>query len=286
MRFDEPLGGAEVGDGGPERDRFAVGERVVGQDPLDGDPVGRVPGRGSAQESGAGRAFLVGKDLRVGQPGVVVDGGVDVVVADATAFDVLAAAVSAPAAAVGDPADLLDVDVDQFAGMGAFVALPAVPVCPDELAGERVAVGQPRYAVAAQDPPACRGGYCRAVGESGRPAPPPLSGRYDPTLEGGRCRGRGGVWPAGPVMQTGVALGFPAGDPAVGALPGHAQFLGDVRDGAALDTNTLNQQPAAMHGQPGVTVGHEDLQVLVKSANSTSPGGPFTINYLTGVSPT
>lgn len=55
---------------------------------------------------------------------MVVDQGVHVVEADlgvAVAFDV-AAAVGAPTAAVGDAADLLDVHVDQLAGMVAFVA--------------------------------------------------------------------------------------------------------------------------------------------------------------------
>ncbi|GGU97211.1 hypothetical protein GCM10010182_11740 [Actinomadura cremea] len=35
------------------------------------------------REGGAGGALLVGQHLGVGEPGVVVDGGVDVVVADA-----------------------------------------------------------------------------------------------------------------------------------------------------------------------------------------------------------
>ncbi|MFC3741740.1 hypothetical protein ACFOS3_32240 [Paractinoplanes deccanensis] len=37
---------------------------------------------GSAQESGAGAGLLVGVHFGVGQPGVVVDGGVHVFVAD------------------------------------------------------------------------------------------------------------------------------------------------------------------------------------------------------------
>jgi hypothetical protein len=37
---------------------------------------------GTDEESGGGLAGLVGVDFGVGQPGVVVDGGVDVAVAD------------------------------------------------------------------------------------------------------------------------------------------------------------------------------------------------------------
>jgi hypothetical protein len=69
-------------------------------------------------------------------------------------------------------------------------------------------------------------------------------------------------------------------------LPGDAQLLGYLRDWAAIDTYPMNQQLAAVHGQTGITVGHEDLQVVSEAANSTSPGGPPSINYLAGVSPT
>jgi hypothetical protein len=88
-----------------------------------GDAVAGEPGRGPEQEVGAGRALLVGQNLGVGQPGVVVDGGVDVVVADPSAAGLLAAAVDAPAAAGRDPAELLDVEVDQVPGPVAFVAV-------------------------------------------------------------------------------------------------------------------------------------------------------------------
>jgi hypothetical protein len=74
---------------------------------------------------------------------VVVDGDVDVLVADRTPglsgsvgddrVAVLAAAAHAPAGAADDPADLLDVDVDQLAGPRALVAdswLEAEPAQP------------------------------------------------------------------------------------------------------------------------------------------------------------
>jgi hypothetical protein len=63
-----------------------VGHGVVGHDAF--DPVdaecGEVGG-GAVQEVSAGAGFLVGVDLGVGQPGVVVDRGVDVFLADAAA---------------------------------------------------------------------------------------------------------------------------------------------------------------------------------------------------------
>src|SRR3954447_10639230 len=55
---------------------------VVGQDPLDGDAVSGEPGDGSGAESRGGVGLLVGQHLGVDQPGVVVECGVDVAVAD------------------------------------------------------------------------------------------------------------------------------------------------------------------------------------------------------------
>ena len=77
---------------------------------------------GPGQEASAGHPALVGQDLGVGQPGVIIHGDVDVVVADAPPADLLAAAVEPPAATVGDAAQLLDIDVDQLAGLVALVA--------------------------------------------------------------------------------------------------------------------------------------------------------------------
>ena len=88
-------------------------------------------------EAGGGGALLVGQDLAVGQPGVVVDGGVDVGVAQVgTPVDLAGvqgrgvpgcslrrgSAVDAPAAAVGNVAELLDVDVDHVTWVGVLVA--------------------------------------------------------------------------------------------------------------------------------------------------------------------
>ncbi|CQR59716.1 Hypothetical Protein sle_02540 [Streptomyces leeuwenhoekii] len=59
----------------------------------------------------------------LGESGVVVDGGVDVVEAHATAGAAAGlAAQDLVAATVGDSAELLDVDVDEFPGTVALVA--------------------------------------------------------------------------------------------------------------------------------------------------------------------
>src|SRR2546427_13292542 len=83
-------------------------------------------------------------DLYVGQSGVVVHRGVDVVVAAAPEGSGLgSSAVDAPAASVGDPPELLDVDVHQLSRTFAFLA-------PDDPAGGAVHPVQAVQVVAAQ----------------------------------------------------------------------------------------------------------------------------------------
>ena len=63
----------------------AVAGAVVGQDPFDGDAAGGEPRVRPGPEAGGGGLGLVGQDLGVGQPGVVVYGVVQVAVADPAA---------------------------------------------------------------------------------------------------------------------------------------------------------------------------------------------------------
>ena len=127
-----------------------VAQGVVGHHPFDaGDAVGGEVVDGAGEERGAGRALLVGEDLGVGEPGVVIDDGVHVVVADlgVLAFRLVEphlAAVGPPAAAVGDPADLLDVHVDQLARAAHVRSDGGGLRGADQLTGERVAASHSR----------------------------------------------------------------------------------------------------------------------------------------------
>lgn len=67
---------AELAAGAPVDPR-AVGGTVVAQHPLDRDPVRDEERNRPAQEADGGLAALVGKDLGVGEAGVVVDRDVD-----------------------------------------------------------------------------------------------------------------------------------------------------------------------------------------------------------------
>jgi hypothetical protein len=83
VRLDEPVLSAELGNRLFAGAGVAVGPGVVGDQPLDPrDAVGGEVGGGAEQERRTGGAGLVGQDFGVGEPGVVVDYRVDVVVAD------------------------------------------------------------------------------------------------------------------------------------------------------------------------------------------------------------
>jgi hypothetical protein len=111
----------------------AVAAAVVGQDSLDGDPASPEPALCAVQEPSSGLAGLVAVDLGIGQPGVVINGGVDeavagqgVMVAAALAAGAVGLAVALAGGAAQEPvattsrdvAQLLDIDVDQGARVG------------------------------------------------------------------------------------------------------------------------------------------------------------------------
>ena len=110
-----------MGGGGLPEGAAGVVLPVVGQDALDGDAAGLEMGKRPFEEGGGGHAPLVGQGFCVGVAGVVVHGHMDVV--EAPASHRLGAAVGlgeagseALPAAGGNAADLLDVEVNQFAG--------------------------------------------------------------------------------------------------------------------------------------------------------------------------
>ena len=118
---------AECRDGNREHSHLSVGECVVGADRL--DLVDAAPfdvGGGRGQEPCRDGAFLIGVDLGISEAGAVIDGGVDEVEPDPVLPVVGAcrATMDAPAAAVGDAAQFVHIDMDQFARPVAFLPLP------------------------------------------------------------------------------------------------------------------------------------------------------------------
>jgi len=249
---------AVLGEGGVE-EAAPVGEVVVGQDAFDDDAPGTEPGFGSAPEGGAGGAGLIGEDLGVDEAAVVVDGAVEVGVADAGSAPGPGGGrgpAQDPVAAAGrDLAQLLDVNVDQLAGPGTFVAA-------DRRGGGSVHVREPVEVITDQHPVDRRGRDAEvdreAVGADlvGAATPADLDlGRFgDPQ---GRLAGS-----AGAVMET-VGAEFQVAVPPLRRAPARDPHRrGHVRDrGAGLDPAT--QQQSTLRGQRGVTVTHEDLREAV-----------------------
>ena len=98
----------------------AIAGTVIGEHAGDGDAEAGIVIDGSLQEGGSRGSFLVGQDLREGDAGVVVDSDMNVL--PAGAMDA-AAAVAGDATTDGlETSDLLDIEVEQIAGSGMFVA--------------------------------------------------------------------------------------------------------------------------------------------------------------------
>src|SRR4051794_14119073 len=129
-----------AGEGVGDRD---VGGAVVGHQLLDLDPVGAVEGERPSQKADRGGCLLVRQDLHVGKASGVIDADVDPLPARAQSpafapldLRVAPAGNAVPRSLGADPAELLDVDVDQLSGAGALVAasppppLPAGGACP------------------------------------------------------------------------------------------------------------------------------------------------------------
>lgn len=110
----------------------------------------------AVEERSARGALLVGQDLAVGQPGVIIDEGMDEVVAgldvSVTGRFSVFSTVGTPSAAVGDLAQFLHVHVDELSRTVALVADRGLFRGPDHFPGDRIQLGQIRDVVAAQDP--------------------------------------------------------------------------------------------------------------------------------------
>src|SRR5690625_3654297 len=256
----------QIGQGLVEVAAVAVGEGVVGHHPPDaGDAHGGEVDSCPAQEPGAGLGPFVVVDLAVGQAGVVIDHGVDVVIADALLAVAVArgAAVGAPPAAVGDLAQLLHIHVDQLLGPASFVAHGGGLGGADLLPAHRVQLAQIGHAGAAQHPRDRACGHTQLGGDPVRPAPMGAAAGHDPLGHLARCAPGAAVGAAGTVIQALFTLLVIALEPVVGALTRHAHRLGGVGHRPPLLAYPLHQQQASLERQTGITVGHEDLRDLV-----------------------
>ncbi|GAA3239633.1 hypothetical protein GCM10020256_60910 [Streptomyces thermocoprophilus] len=181
-------------------------------------------------EGDGGLLLLVGEDLAVSQAGVVVDGGVHIAVAGTgTRLAACLAAQDLVAAAVGDVAELLDVDMHQLAGPVAFVAAY-------DAAGGPVQVRQAGQAVSGQHP--VHGGGHQTE-QTRDPCGSPTAQHADlddPPL--GTCRGPpwGGMRAAGAVGHARLAVLPVAVGPSLGGGHGDLEaFRGPPQGPVVVD---------------------------------------------------
>ena len=140
---------AQAGEGVAKDDGTGVGERVIAHHRLDVDAVVGEERVRTRVDASARVARLVGRDFRVHETGVIIDHGVDGVVAAATP---VRPPVRTPlvakgplAAALGDASELLHVHAQELARNGPFVA-GKVP------AGGAVHPREPVHPMAHEDP--------------------------------------------------------------------------------------------------------------------------------------
>src|SRR5690606_36731102 len=197
--------------------------------------------------------------------------------ADPAPTYVLAASVPAPAAAVGDPAQLFDIDVQQIPRSGAFVADPGVPA-PDRFTGDRINRGKVRHLVASQDPPDRGGHEPELAGQVDRPAAFLLAQGHDLGFHRRIGAGRGRVRPRGTIFQPGLAFGPVPADPLAHRWPRDPQLLGDARL-RPTGQMTLHHQPAGIDRGAVVTVRHGGSSgfEVGASVTPTSPGGGLIV---------
>ena len=141
------------------------------------------------------------------------------------------------AATVAEPAELLDVKVDQLAGRGTLVAA-------DDPAAWPVHDGQAVEPEADQHPIDGGGRPADQRRDPGRAELAAAAQPADLGLDAGGDLAGVGVGGAGPVVQAGLAQLLVAGPPAVGAGAGDAHLAGGVGDGTASGDALAQQQPS------------------------------------------
>ncbi len=92
-----------------------VARAIVGQDSPDLDALGAKPLRGSAEKPGHGPAAFVGQQFDVGHAGMVINGDMQTLPADAVVEIHVPGAASDAVTGAGDPPKLLRVQMQQTA---------------------------------------------------------------------------------------------------------------------------------------------------------------------------
>ena len=209
-------------------------------------------GQGASEEGAGALLLLVGQEFCIGEPRGVVDGDVQNLPADTAAAVHADMMAGDPMADAVDVAELLGVDVDQLAGVLAFVAHRGRPL----VEGGETAEAEPAQYRA-------DGGARRAEpagdGRSAEPLPPERLDR------GGRVRCQ--AMRAAARRRTAVAerlAGPVPGEPFEGAPLGDSRRNSRIGNPPALLNDPAHQQGSTVHRHPGMLVDvHPGLRARV-----------------------
>ena len=253
------VGLGPVGSGEPVADAQLVAGRgelaapvaaaVVGEDPLDRDPVARVEAPGSPEEGRRGLRALIGQLLHVGQPRVVVDRDVHPVPADAPepVLEARLTAMDAVASALADPPQHLGVEMDELARALALVAHDRRPGL------EPVEAAQ---AAPAQERVDRRAGEPGLPGEDVRPRVELEPAGTDRIDERDGMGTRLAVDGAAPVDEPCLTLPAEPADPLRAGLAADPRGIGRLRDRPAVP-DAVDEELPTLRGQAGTRMGHE-----------------------------
>ena len=174
----------------------------------------------------------------------------------------------APAAAVGDVAELGDIDVDQLPRPGALIST-------GRLTGHSVDMGEPVEPAAHQYRVDCRGRHAEAGTDLHR-SEPLLPPEMD-DLADHRLRGLGvlGVPGRGAVVHAGRAVLAVALGPLLSGAPRDVEELGRSSDWPSIIDDQARKPQTMARGQRSVSVGHEGLlacEAVPRQLHFTSGG--------------
>ena len=279
-----PVGaGAEAADtqcaASDRMDERAIPGAVIGQQLLDGHPVTSEERDGARKERNDGRGLLIAEDLRVGQPGAIVDRDVDTLPASRAAphaigalsghsAAVTAAARNAARRATLDLAQLLDVDVDQLTRPLSLVANSGLEAEASELA----------HADPREDPRDRGERHPERLGDlRACEAQPTQGGDRLYALLIGAVRDR--AWCRGAVEQPELAFHAVAPDPLAGAADADFGGLGRLRQRPSLINYSPAQLPTTIQTECSVSVevhpvSSLGLSRLVALSLQGGPDGP------------
>jgi len=228
-----------------------VAASVVGEDPLDRDPVAGIEAPGPAEEVGRRHWALVGQLLGIGEPAMVVDREVDPVPADPAVPVPGIDAVDPVTAAWADPAEHLRVEVDELTRPIALVADDRRP---------RLEAVEPAEAFPPEDRVDTRAGKpalpCQDVWADSELTPAGTElldefGRMSASLVVDRARSIGETTHLGAMPPLRAGLAADAGRPG-------------RRGDRPAGSNAIGEQPATVRGQPGIRMGHRGLLLRLR----------------------